>query len=41
MCKTEQISIADELAKLKKLLNDNTLTQQEYDAQKKKILERN
>ena len=37
----QQISVADELAKLKKLLNDSTLTKEEYEAQKKKILDNN
>lgn len=36
-----QISVADELTKLKKLLDDGVLTQEEYDAQKKKLLEKN
>jgi hypothetical protein len=36
-----QISIADELTKLKKLLDDNILTQEEYETQKKKLLEKN
>ncbi|MFA6083112.1 SHOCT domain-containing protein [Mucilaginibacter sp.] len=31
-------SVADEIAKLKKLLDSGTLTQAEYDAQKKKLL---
>lgn len=34
-----QISIADELTKLKNLLDDGVLTQAEFDAQKKKLLE--
>ena len=37
----QQISVADELTKLKKLLDDGVLTQEEYDAQKKKLLEKN
>lgn len=37
----QQISVADEIAKLKKLLDDGVLTQEEYDAQKKKLLENN
>lgn len=37
----QQISVADELVKLKKLLDDGVLTQEEYDAQKKKLLEKN
>jgi len=37
----QQISVADELTKLKKLLDDGILTQAEYDAQKKKVLEGN
>ncbi len=36
-----QISVADELTKLKKLLDEGVLTQAEYDAQKKKLLEKN
>jgi hypothetical protein len=37
----QQISVADELAKLKKLLDNGVLTQAEYDAQKKKLLGEN
>ena len=37
----QQISVADELTKLKKLLDDGVLTKEEYDAQKKKLLENN
>lgn len=37
----QQISVADELTKLKKLLDDGVLTKEEYDAQKKKLLEKN
>ena len=33
-----QISIAEELMKLKMLLDDGTLTQEEFDVQKKKLL---
>jgi len=36
---TANISVADELLKLKKLLDEGVLTQQEFDAQKKKLLE--
>jgi hypothetical protein len=36
----QQTSVADELKKLKALLDDGTLTQEEYDAQKKKLLEK-
>ncbi|PWT73727.1 MAG: hypothetical protein C5B59_12670 [Bacteroidetes bacterium] len=32
------LSVADELTKLKKLLQDSVITQAEYDAQKKKLL---
>lgn len=35
-----QISVADELAKLKKLRDDNVLTEDEYNSQKKKLLEK-
>lgn len=35
----QPISVADELNKLKKLLDDGTLTKEEYEAQKKKLLE--
>lgn len=34
----QPVSIADELAKLKKLLDDGVLTKEEYDTQKKKLL---
>jgi hypothetical protein len=34
------VSLADELAKLKKLLDDGILTKEEFDAQKKKLLEK-
>lgn len=37
----QEVSIADELTKLKKLLDDGVLTKDEYDAQKKKLLEKN
>ncbi len=37
----QKISVADELVKLKKLLDDGILTKEEYDAQKKKLLEQN
>jgi len=36
----QQVSIADELAKLKKLKDDGILTQEEYETQKKKLLEK-
>jgi hypothetical protein len=35
------VSVADELVKLKKLADDGILTKEEYDAQKKKLLEKN
>ena len=34
-----QVSVADELRKLKQLLNDSIITQEEFDLQKKKLLE--
>lgn len=34
------VSVADELTKLKKLLDDGVLTKEEFDAQKKKLLEK-
>lgn len=37
----QQLSAADELAKWKKLLDDGVITQEEYDAKKKKILDGN
>jgi len=37
----QQGSTADELAKLKKLMDDGVLTKEEFDAQKKKLLEKN
>ena len=37
----QQVSVADELTKLKKLLDDGVLTKEEYEAQKKKLLEKN
>jgi hypothetical protein len=37
----QQISVADELTKLKKLFDDGILTKEEYEAQKKKLLEKN
>ncbi len=37
----QQFSLGDELTKLKKLLDDGILTKEEYDTQKKKLLERN
>jgi hypothetical protein len=37
----QELSIADELIKLKKLLDDGILTQEEYDKQKKKLLDKN
>ena len=36
----KQISVADELTKLKKLYDDGILTKEEYEAQKKKLLEK-
>ena len=36
-----QLSLADELAKLKKLYDDGTLNKEEYEAAKKKLLEKN
>ena len=36
----QQISVADELIKLKKLKDDGILNQEEYDTQKKKLLEK-
>jgi hypothetical protein len=37
----QQISVADELMKLKKLYEDSVLTKDEYETQKKKLLEKN
>lgn len=37
----QQISIADELSKLKELYDDGVLTKDEFEAQKKKLLEKN
>lgn len=37
----QQFSVADELAKLKKLYEDSVLTKEEYETQKKKLLEKN
>ena len=37
----QPISVADELTKLKKLYDDGVLTKEEYEAQKKKLLEKN
>lgn len=37
----QNVSIADELTKLKKLLDDGVLTKEEYDIQKKKLLQSN
>ncbi|KQM19842.1 SHOCT domain-containing protein [Chryseobacterium sp. Leaf201] len=37
----QNISIADELTKLKKLLDDDILTKEEYEIQKKKLLQSN
>ncbi len=37
----QQVSVADELVKMKKLLDDGILTKEEYEAQKKKLLEKN
>ncbi|MCC7400182.1 MAG: SHOCT domain-containing protein [Chitinophagaceae bacterium] len=36
----QQVSVADELIKLKKLYDDGVLTKEEYEAQKKKLLEK-
>lgn len=36
-----QISVADELVKLKKLFDDGVLNKEEYEAAKKKLLEKN
>jgi hypothetical protein len=36
----QQLSVADELAKLKKLYDDGVLTKEEYEALKKKLLEK-
>ncbi len=36
----QQLSVADELTKLKKLLDDGILTKEEFEAQKKKLLEK-
>jgi Short C-terminal domain len=35
---TNNTSVADEIIKLKKLLDEGAITQEEYDAQKKKLL---
>lgn len=35
----QQVSVADEIAKLKKLYDEGILTKEEYEAQKKKLLE--
>ena len=35
----QKLSVADELAKLKKLLDDGVLTKEEFEAQKKKLLD--
>lgn len=35
---TQQVSVADELAKLKKLYDDSVITKEEFKAQKKKLL---
>jgi hypothetical protein len=37
----QEISVADELTKLKKLYDDGVLTKEEYEAQKKKLLDKN
>lgn len=37
----QQVSVADELAKLKKLFDDGVLTKEEFESQKKKLLEKN
>jgi hypothetical protein len=36
----QEVSVADEITKLKKLLDEGVLTQAEFDAQKKKLLEK-
>ena len=36
----QNISVADELTKLKKLRDDSVLTEDEYQAQKKKLLDK-
>lgn len=36
----QEVSVADEIVKLKKLLDDGILTKEEFDAQKKKLLEK-
>lgn len=36
-----EISVADELAKLKRLMDDGIISKDEFDAQKKKLLEKN
>jgi hypothetical protein len=38
---TQPFSVADELAKLKKLYDDSVITKEEYEAQKKKLLDGN
>jgi hypothetical protein len=37
----QSISVADEIAKLKKLYDDGVLTKEEFEAQKKKLLDKN
>jgi len=37
----QEVSVADELVKMKKLYDDGVLTKEEYEAQKKKLLEKN
>lgn len=39
MLKTSTTSLADEISKLKKLVDEGILTQDEFDAKKKKMLE--
>ena len=38
---TQPFSVADELSKLKKLYDDSVITKEEYEAQKKKLLDEN
>ena len=40
MTQDERAKVVDELAKLKKLLGAGVLSKEEFDAQKKKLLER-
>jgi hypothetical protein len=37
----QSVSVADEIAKLKKLYDDGVLTKEEFEAQKKKLLDKN